>query len=631
MVLRDPAVLRDLERASRLEWLEANGLGGYASGTVSGAHTRRYHGLLVAATTPPLGRVLLLSKLEETVALEGRRFEFGTSFYPGAVHPRGHEYLVAFERALFPSFAYEAGGVRIRKTIAAVHGANATALLYEVLEAPAPFDLELRPLAAFRGHHELARAAARGLPEARFEDGVLAMTSPGGFPPLLVSVPEASFERAPDWYYRFEYPAERERGFDHREDLFTPGLLRVRLGRGARLGVVVSAGHTGRRSALELLSAEATRRRLLLEQSGLVHPLAQALVLAADQFIVQRGESGRTVLAGYPWLADWGRDTMLSLPGLCLATRRFGDARRILRTWARGGEGGLLPRAFLEDGRGRAGESLAASLWMFVAAYRYLLATRDLEFVRDELLPVLRRIAAAGARATGTAPLEAAADEGASAIEMNGLWQNALAILSELERRTGRPEEASRVGRMARLARERFLEAFWSERLGCLVERPGDPQEAAGPHQLLAVSLPFPLLGRDKARKVLEAAEATAGGADVPAIAGSWLAGPYAIALLRVRGVEGQRRARRLLEQLTSHLGRGLVGSLPGFEDRSSGSGLSTPARAASVAEALRAWVEEAAAEAGGARLPARRTAYRMSIPMDPAQGSRAGSETRRR
>lgn len=624
MVLRDPTVLRDLARASRLEWLEANGLGGYASGTVSGAHTRRYHGLLVAAARPPLGRVLLLSKLEETVVLEGRRFELGTSFFPGAVHPRGHEHLVAFERALFPSFAYEASGVRIRKTIAAVHGENATALLYEVLDAPAEFDLELRPLAAFRGHHELARATAGGLPEARFEEGVLSMAPPGGHSPaLLLSVPGASFERAPDWYYRFEYPAERERGLDYREDLFTPGLLRVRLGSGSRLGAVVSAGGVGRRSALELLSAEATRRRLLLEQSGLVHPLAQALVLAADQFIVRREESGRSVLAGYPWLADWGRDAMLSVPGLCLATRRFGDARKVLRTWARAGAGGLLPQAFLEDGRRRAGESLAASLWMFVAAYRYLLATGDLQFVRDDLLPFLRSVAAVAERAGERGPLEAAPHEGASAIEVNALWQNALAILSEFERRSGRLREAGRFGRMARLARERFLETFWSERLGCLVERPGVSQEPAGAHQLLALSLPFPLLAGDKARKVLEAVEAAAGG-DAAAfdMARSWLVGPYATALVRVHGVEGRRRARRLLEQLAPHLAEGLVGSLPGLTDRNGGPGPAAPARAASVAEALRAWVEDAAAEPGGVLRSVRRRGYRISSPEDPAAGS---------
>ncbi len=616
MVLRDPAVLRDVGRASRLEWLEANGLGGYASGTVSGAHTRRYHGLLVAAVRPPLGRVLLLSKLEETVVLEGRRFELGASFFPGAVHPRGHEHLVAFERALFPSFVHEAGGVRLRKTIAAVHGENATALLYEVLEAPAAFDLELRPLAAFRGHHELARAAGKVAPEIRFEDGILSMTPPGGLPPLLLSVPEASFERAPDWYYRFEYPAERERGFDHREDLFTPGVLRVRLGRGARLGIVASAGDAGRRSARELFSAEATRRRLLLEQSGLVHPLAQALVLAADQFIVQREESGRTVLAGYPWLADWGRDAMLSLPGLCLATRRFGDARRVLRTWARAGAGGLLPRAFVEDGQGQAGQSLAASLWMFVAAYRYLLATGDLEFVRDELLPLLRTLVALGERASEMGPLEPSPREGASAIEMNALWQNALAVLSELERRSGRLEEAERVGRMARFARERFVEAFWSERLGCLAENPGASREPAGPHQLLALSLPFSLLAGDRARKVLEAVEAAA-----PPIAPSWLAGPYATALVRVRGAEGRRRARRLLERLASHLAEGVVGSLPGAADPDNELAPGAPARAASVAEAARGWVEDAAAEPGGVHLSARRRAYRITAPRDPTAG----------
>src|SRR3954454_4515298 len=228
------------ERASTLEWLETNGLGGYAGSTVAAVNTRRYHGLLVAATNPPVGRMVLLSKLDERVTVGETGIDLASNQFPGVIHPRGFEHLTLFERDLFPVFEYAAAGVRLRKTISAMNGENTTVITYELLEAPGEVVLELRPFLAGRDYHSLVHANDGVHREARFDDGLFALQPYDGLPTLFLSVPRATFRAAPDWYYRFEYAIEQERGLDAHEDLFTPGLFTVSLVPGAKLAVIAS-------------------------------------------------------------------------------------------------------------------------------------------------------------------------------------------------------------------------------------------------------------------------------------------------------------------------------------------------------------------------------------------------------
>ena len=208
----DATVTTDFNQASGREWIEANGLGGWASGTIAGCHTRRYHGLLVAATRPPVGRMVLLSKLAESLVVGTHRFELDANRFPGVVHPRGFEALTSFALDPLPTFVYEAGGVRIKKTIAAVHGENTTIVTYEVLEAKGPLTLELRPLIAYRDYHVLQHANdAIRFANATFRDGVFRARPYDGTPELFLSVPKATFEAQPDWYFTFEYAKELAR------------------------------------------------------------------------------------------------------------------------------------------------------------------------------------------------------------------------------------------------------------------------------------------------------------------------------------------------------------------------------------------------------------------------------------
>jgi glycogen debranching enzyme len=290
----DREITQDFERAAGIEWLEPNGLGGWAGTTVAGAHSRRYHGLLVAATRPEQ-RTVLLSRLEETLHLAGESFDLGCNRFPGTVAPRGFEFLASFRKDLFPVFEYEAGGVHLRKTVAAVAGENTTLVLYEVLEARGPFVLSLRPFLAARDQHALTSANDTLAGETAFSESTLRL------PGVFVAVPGADFQENPQWWYRFEYELERQRGVDYQEDLWTPGVFGRELAAGDRLGVIISTEEPDGRDAFALFEKERKRREKIL--AGLPKPLqkdelARQLALAGDGFLVRRGSDAMIALPG---------------------------------------------------------------------------------------------------------------------------------------------------------------------------------------------------------------------------------------------------------------------------------------------------------------------------------------------
>jgi predicted glycogen debranching enzyme len=644
----DVSETTDLERLFRLEWIETNGLGGYAASTVGGAHTRRYHGILVAAAHPPVGRVVLLSRLDETVVADGERTELGCNRFPGVVHPQGHRRLRAFEKDLFPVFEHAAGSVRLRKTIAAIHSENTTVVLYEVLEAAGPVTLELRPFVAARDHHALQHANPFVDPRAEFVGGVLRLPSYGGVPDVFVQAPGARFDAGPDWYHAYEYDRERERGLDFHEDLFTHGVLSRTLRKGDRLAAVVSTDDPAGRDGKRLLDEERKRRLALLQGVRPDDTLGRALRLAADQFVVRRDADLRTVVAGYPWFADWGRDAMIALPGLCLTTGRLDDAKRILTAFARSVRDGMLPNRFTETGEPEHA-AIDASLWLFVAVHRYLEASRDEAFVLREILPVLEEIVArydagaphgigvdedgllrGGERGVALTWMDARVDgvpvtpRAGKAVEVNALWLNALAILQALRKRAGDAKGAKLIAARVTRARARFEETFWNESRGCLYDVvDGERRDGSiRPNQVLALSLPFQLLPKEKASRILDVVERNlltpvglrslaagepgyrAAYAGDPAARDSayhqgtvwsWLLGPYATALVRVRGAAGKKQARALVEGLRPHLEDACIGTISEiFDAEAPHEPRGAVAQAWSVAEALRVSVEEA-------------------------------------
>ena len=271
-------ICRDLDAALSREWLETNGLGGFASSTIVGLNTRRYHGLLVAALRPPVGRFVLLSKLEETLVIGGRRFDLSANRYPGVVHPQGHQCLKEFRFDPCPVFVYEVEGVGLEKRVFMVEGENTTVIEYA---ASPECTLEVRPLIAFRDFHGTTHQNGALDRRVSIEPGLTMVAPYPGLPALYIAHNADRIETAGAWYYNFEYDRERERGLDYREDLFNPLCATFRL--------------DGRRPARIVASTE---RRAADGKTVRVTG-------AANQFIVQRG-SHASVIAGYHWFGDWG-------------------------------------------------------------------------------------------------------------------------------------------------------------------------------------------------------------------------------------------------------------------------------------------------------------------------------------
>lgn len=637
---KNSTVLSDFAIAAQHEWIETNGLGGWASSSIIGAHTRRYHGLLVAAVPPPADRFVVLSKMDETISVDGNQYELGCNNYGDVVHPNGNNYQQHFSIDLFPSFIYEAGGVRLKKTIAMVHGENTTLVLYEVLNAEREFQLDLQPFIAVRDYHHLCRANNDVNRDAIYFNDVFHAIPYKCYPHIYIRTPQAKFENAGDWYFNFEYLQEKDRGLDHIEDLYTYGRFSKTLKPGERWGIVISTENTERRDAFELFEKEKVRRKSLLSSSA-NDELLQVLTLAADQFIVKRGEDLKTVIAGYHWFADWGRDTMIALPGLCLATGRFDDAKKIIAAFAASVSEGMLPNRFSDNGASPEYNNVDGTLWYFIAVYKYLLATNDKQFVLKEILPVLKDIIDwhykgtrynihvdqdellySGLEGVQLTWMDAKIGDWVvtprtgKAVEINALWYNALKIFAELLYMNGENGLADKFKYRSQLVKEKFNDLFWNESTGCLLDVVnGDERDATiRPNQLFAISLPYELVDAAKAKMILKVVEEklyTPVGlrslpADHPGYQGiysgdplhrdsayhqgtvwSWLLGPYIDALVKVKSKDS--KVKKVIREFQYHLAEGGIGTISEiFDGNAPHSPQGCIAQAWSVGEILR-------------------------------------------
>ncbi|MBV8086689.1 MAG: glycogen debranching enzyme family protein [Chloroflexi bacterium] len=529
----------DFEGLREQEWLCTNGLGGYASGTVAGANTRRYHGLLMAALAPPGGRTLLVANLEETLWFGAAAFELATNEYQdGTIHPEGYRYLnrFAIERGV-PTWEYAFSGWRLQKKVWLEQGQNTTFVRYLLLEESSACRLGITPLLANRDLH--AQQHGGGEFAWPYGEQWLACDQPSGF------------EASPCWYWRVRHRVERERGLDDEEDLFAPGTLRAAILAGRPLLLRLSAEQEPAPFAGAFDRAEAHAAKLLGPPKGPVpstglrvlgsHPAAVAqqqadvearLRYAADQFIVEtkgRAGGGKTVIAGYHWFADWGRDTMISLPGLLLGTGRYDEARDVLRMFAAHVDRGMLPNTFDEQG-GATYNNVDATLWFFQAVDRYVRAADDPAFLR-EVLPVLEGIVdwhrkgtrfnikvdpADGLLSAGQPGLQltwmdakagdwVVTPRAGKPVEINALWFNAVCLSAtwarDLQREAGDYQQL--VGQVSRSFRSRF----WNPQTNCLfdvIDGPHGDDASIRPNQLLAVSLPFATVFGPQAKAIVE-------------------------------------------------------------------------------------------------------------------------------
>jgi predicted glycogen debranching enzyme len=652
--------------ALETEWLVTNGLGGFASGTVAQANTRRYHGLLVATLRPPLERVLMLSKVDASVRYGGAEWALGCNeFADGTLTPRGYEHLTAFSVELgTPTWTYAFSDALLQQQIWMGRASNTTYLSFTLLAATQAVELVLLPLCTYRDYHSHGRGGWQ--PDVTIEQRRLDINAFPGARPYSVSIDRGEVVAGSDWYWGFRHRAEARRGLDATEDLYKPAAFHVRLAAGQSVTLSASAQPFVAGPSKGALSREMARRRALLRAVPSNAPQwIRQLTLAADQFIVARGDgtpkgSGATVIAGYPWFGDWGRDTMIALPGLTLTTGRAADAASILRTFANHVSEGMLPNRFPDGGEPPEYNTVDATLWYFHAIDAYLRATADHALLRDLYL-TLRDIIDWHRRGTRYGiqvdPADGLLRAGAAnvqltwmdakfgdwvvtprigkAVEINALWHFALDRMAAWAQLLGQVEDSARHAREAHRVCESFTASFWSEDAGYLydvIDGPAGELDARGrrvdsslrPNQIFAVSLTPALLDARRARAVVDScsrellapvglrslsprhadyAGTYAGGPrerDAVYHQGtvwSWLLGPFVLAHYRVYADAAQAHA--LLAGLVPHLGEACLGTISEIFD---GDAPHAPrgcvAQAWSVAETLRAWYALTDAEA---------------------------------
>jgi len=650
----------DLPAAEKREWLVTNGIGGFASGTVAGVQTRRYHGLLFAALKPPLGRTLLASRLQETAEYDGRSYPLDTCRWgDSSVAPEGYRQIESFRlEGTTPVWTFACADALIEKRIWMEQGANTTFVSYKLMRASGPLRLEINAFVNYRDYHSTTHGGGWRLSVERVDHGLRVAAFDGATPYYLLSR-TAESEPAHDWYYNFDLAAERYRGLDDREDHLHAGTFRALLGVGETLTMVATTeAAAGLDGEIALQGRQEHERSLLDAWSGANPATASEapawvrhLVLAADQFVVKRpladDPEGRSLIAGYHWFGDWGRDTMIALPGVTLTTGRPEIAARILRTFARFVDRGMLPNLFPDAGETPEYNTGDASLWYFETIRQYVEATADLDLLRD-LYPTLEKMI--DAHLCGTRyhirvdPQDGLLHVGepgvqltwmdakvgdwvvtpriGKPIEINALWLNAIVSMARFARLLGRPETC--YAYLLKRARKGF-NRFWNEAAQCcfdVLDGPNGNDPTIRPNQIFAVSLPESPLTPEQQRAVVDVCTRrllTSCGLrslsqDDPQYRGrygsspldrdstyhqgtvwAWLLGPFVLAHLRV--YQDPEQAARFLEPIARHLGIHGLGSISEIFD---GDAPFTPrgciAQAWSVAEILRAWTAVAAA-----------------------------------
>ena len=437
-----------LDDALRREWLVASGTGGYAAGTVAGGLTRRYHGLLVAATAPPVGRTVTVAGMSEAVldAAEGVPLYLHTQEWAsGEVDPRGHVVVESFElEGQVPTWRYAVPGGLIEKRVWMQRDADTTFVTYTLTRsvAGAALRLALRPLCTWRDHHALGRAGQ--VVQVDAVAGGLAVTFAGA-PTYWVRASGADVVADGEWYRDLPVRVEAERGMDDPQDLYAAGTLQAALLPSATVAVSISLDPSVRpEDADTSLGEEAERSAALLRAAPVSSPpWAARLVLAADQFVATRTGLS-TVLAGFPWFGDWGRDTMISLPGLALATGRPEVAAGLLRSFARYVDQGLLPNRFPDRGETPEYNTVDATLWYVEALRSYVAETGD-DALLCELWPVLRDVVAWHVRGTrhgiGVDPADGLLRAGEPGLQLT--WMDAKVGDWVVTPRTGKPVEVA--------------------------------------------------------------------------------------------------------------------------------------------------------------------------------------------
>jgi predicted glycogen debranching enzyme len=644
-----------LEIAEQKEWLVTNGIGGYASGTVSGNLTRRYHGLLIAALKPPLGRTQLVAKMEEAARYDGVAYALSANRWAsGAIEPKGFLNIESFRlEGATPVWHFALADALVEKRIWMAHRENTTYVRYTLLRGSSPIDLQCEAFVNYRDFHSSTHAGDWRMKIESVKSGVRVIAFDAAAPLYILSA-EANVVPRHEWYRDCLLPAERSRGLDDHEDHLLAALVTAKLAPGQSLTLVLSTNSDAALHGIRTLATHLEHQDTLLAKwiahdppaaSG-APPWIQQLILAAGQFIVKRAlpeqPEGRSIIAGYHWFGDWGRDTMIALPGLTLTTGRPDVARNILLAFASYVDAGMLPNNFPDAGGTPEYNTVDAALWFFEAVRQYVSATNDTATL-SQLYPVLAQIIAAHQKGTrynihadeadgllyaGQAGVQLTwmdAKVGdwvvtpriGKPIEVNALWYNAVKTMAAFAPLAGESPEPFE--KMASRIQQSFAK-FWNAGKGyCfdVIDAPGTANDSSlRPNQIFAVSLPeSPLAPQQQksvvdicARRLLTSYGLRSLAASEPGYQAhyqgdprqrdaayhqgtvwGWLLGPFVLAHLRVYADRAAAASflEPLGQQITSH-GLGTLSEIfdgdPPFTPRG------CIAQAWTVAEVLRAW-----------------------------------------
>lgn len=617
------------------EWLLTNERGSYSSSSVVGCNTRGYHGLLIGSLNPPVNRVMALSGCRETVIVNGQIHDLSVVEFPDKFSRQGLNYIKQFSQDIGVHFEYRIGKIKMTKSVYLARRSDTVAVVYKFGKFKETVDLVVRPFVGLRDFHTLQRAYAQLISQSA-DDGLLLRHDVEGSCELFMRCPQAEFERDEQWWFNFFYRVDEERGQPCLEDLWTPGFYQVRAGSGEE--IVFWGNFDWHCNPEETGSFDLEQlHKELREHRDYVFKCAKSrdqeyrkLCLAADKFVVRRAVGGRprhTILAGYPWFADWGRDAFIALPGLLLDTGRHEEARSVLTTFAAAADQGMIPNRFDDRSETVYFNSIDASLWFIDAAYAYVEATGDSRTFMRELLPVVRWIIECyadgtrfGIHADEDGLITGGNDDtqltwmdaktggvaftprSGKAVEINALWYNALMLTAGFYGTRSLENSRSYKARAEQVAHS-FRRVFWNAESSCLydcIKLDGTPDPSLRPNQIIAVSQSFSPLNADQQRSVVKTIEERLltpyglrtldpeninykGHYSGPLIERDaayhqgtvwpWLMGPFVRAYLKVNGYSSQSKkaAAKMTESLMRHMtGEQCLGSVCEIADAES-------------------------------------------------------------
>ena len=539
----------NLENGLTKEWIITNGLGGFASSTIIGANTRKYHGLLIAPLTPPARRYLILSKLDESIQIEGNKYDLYTNIGENYIS-QGYKYQVSFENETFPTYKYEIQGVEISKTICMEKGKEIVGVYYKIKNINKISKLTIAPIVNFRDFHTMSTDHIFDVKQTINGNKVKLIIDKRADFPVYMNISEGKYiKHENDTYKDMFYIEEEKRGFYPKENHSVTGVYEIELKPNEEKNISFVCGFEENIEEINLkdiLKQETHRENQLIEKTDLLKntsdmpkekiELIKKLIKASDQFIVYRPSFGlHTIIAGYPWFLDWGRDSLISFEGLLLKTKRYDIAREIILTMTRDMKYGLVPNGYSGFDNRPLYNSVDSSLLLFEQIQKYINYTGDYEFIKENIYNKLEKIIenyikgididnnniyldedyliSSGTENTQNTWMDAkcydiaATPRNGKAVEINSLWYNALMIMADLTEKIGEEENIKKYITLAKKCKKTFNEKFYNPKRKCLYDVIGDNK--IRPNQLFALSLTYPVIepNSEKAYNIINVAE----------------------------------------------------------------------------------------------------------------------------